>query len=323
MYHRLLFRDFDSEGLRKVIDRADLEHIIISKMPCNAEVEQIRTLDFSIDSGNYGFPVVVRGQFSPGDLCIGMAWGERVPTWLNGIQVGREHLQVYAEKSDILYRAASDAKWIGFTVARECLQSEAVQRLGRELSLPASGTKHLLVNQEVTAHLIGIMRRMIPGKGVILGEPGPLGKMMIGAYVEALASADTSAAATIRQRAAYRLEIVRRGDAMMRCMIGRTYSSNQLCKRIGVSERTLELHFQDALGVSPKSWFHHLALHRARLELLRQTPKKGLVTQVALACGFEHFGRFSQCYLDLFGESPSETAAHAMAPSTSSQASRS
>ena len=31
------------------------------------------------------------------------------------------------------------------------------------------------------------------------------------------------------------------------------------------------------------------------------------VTEVALACGFEHLGRFSTRYRDRFGESPSET----------------
>jgi AraC family transcriptional regulator, ethanolamine operon transcriptional activator len=103
----------------------------------------------------------------------------------------------------------------------------------------------------------------------------------------------------------------------MRSLIGRAYSSNEVCRSVGVSERNLELHFQDALGVSPKSWFHHLALHRARTELLRRTPHRGLVTEVALNCGFEHFGRFSRWYLDLFGVSPSETPAHSIVGSTS------
>jgi AraC-like DNA-binding protein len=316
MYHRLLFRDFDSEGLRKVIDRADLEHIIISRSPCTAAIDQFRTPDFSIDCGNYGFPVAVRGQFAPGNLCIGMAWGERVPTWLNGLRVGRRHLQVYTEAGDILYRAGAEAKWIGLTVTRVRLQTEALQRLGRELPLPHAGAEHLLVGPEVTARLIQMIRRMTPGSGVISREPEQLGKMIIGAYVEALASADISAAATIRQRAIYRLAIMRSADAAMRRLIGCAYSSSQVCKHIGVSERNLELYFQEALGVSPKSWFQHLALHRVRFELLRRTPNRGLVTEVALECGFEHFGRFSQCYRDLFGESPSETIAHTIAHST-------
>jgi AraC-like DNA-binding protein len=307
MYRRIQFRDFDPDGMRKVIDRADLEHIIVSSAPCSAAIDQFHAPDFSIDRGHYGFPVAVRGQFAPGNLCIGMAWGEHVPTWLNGLHVGRKHLQLYTEETEILYRGEAEAKWIGLTVTRERFQTEAVQRLGRELPIPSSGTEHLLVGPEVTARLMQMIRRVIPGSGVISREPEQIGKMIIGAYVEALAGADPSAAATIRQRAAYRMEIVRRADTVMRSMIGFAYSSNQLCKRIGLSERNLELHFQDALGVGPKSWFQYLALHRARFELLRRTPNRGFVTEVALNCGFEHFGRFSQCYRDLFGESPSET----------------
>lgn len=317
MYHRLQFRDFNSEALRAVVDSADLEHTIVSSLPCRATVEQFHMPDLSIDSGDYGFPVVVRGRFGAGNLCIGMAWGKHVPTWINGFHVGRQHLQLYSEGGDILYRAEVEARWIGLTVTRDGLQTEAVQRLGRELTIPKTGTSNLLVGPEATARLEKTVASVTPGSGVIARNPDQIRKMIIGAYVEALASTDESDSATIRQRAANRLEIVRRADAAMRHSIGRTYSSSQICKHIGVSERSLELHFQDALGVSPKSWFQHLALHRARLELLHRIPRRGLVTEVALDCGFEHFGRFSQCYRDLFGESPSETATHNIAYSTS------
>jgi AraC family ethanolamine operon transcriptional activator len=319
LYHRLLFQDFSSEGLREVVDRADLEHTVISRAPCTAAVEQFRTPDFSLDYGYYSFAVVVRGRFAPGNLCIGTGWGEPVPTWVNGLHVGRRHLQLYTEECELLYRAGAEARWIGLTVTRERLQTEALHRLGRELPLPATGTGHLLVDPGVTARLIQMIRRMTPGSGVISREPEQIGRMIIGAYLEALASADTSAAAAIRQRAAYRLAIVRSADAAMRRLIGGAYSSSRLCKHIGVSERNLELHFQEALGVSPRSWFQHLALHRARCELLRRTPHRGLVTAIALECGFEHFGRFSRCYRDLFGESPSETAARTTGHSTPRQ----
>ncbi len=314
MYRRIQFRDFDSDGLRKVIDRADLEHIIVSRAPCTAAIDQFRTPDFSIDRGHYGFPVAVRGQFAPGSLCIGMAWGERVPTWLNGLHVGRTHLQLYTEETEILYRADAEAKWIGLTVTRERLQTEAVKRLGRELPLPYSGTQHMLVGPQVAARLIQMIRRVTPGSGVISREPEQVARMIIGAYVEALAGADPSAAATIRQRAAYRLEIVRRADTVMRTMIGCAYSSSQMCKHVGLSERNLELYFHDALGVSPKSWFQYLALHRARFELLQRSPNRGSVTEVALSCGFEHLGRFSRSYRELFGESPSETVGRVAHP---------
>jgi AraC-like DNA-binding protein len=41
--------------------------------------------------------------------------------------------------------------------------------------------------------------------------------------------------------------------------------------------------------------------------LRHHAPGRGSVTDTALACGFEHFGRFSEAYRKLFGERPSQT----------------
>ena len=132
--------------------------------------------------------------------------------------------------------------------------------------------------------------------------------MVIGAYVEAIATADQSTTDLVRQRAADRFAVVRRADTMMRSLIGAPYSSAQLCKDLGLSERSLELYFREALGVGPRAWFHYLALHRARVELRHRPRTKSIVTEVALDSGFTHLGRFSKSYRDLFGELPSATS---------------
>jgi len=125
--------------------------------------------------------------------------------------------------------------------------------------------------------------------------------------VEAIAGADPSLAGEIHQRARHRHEMVSRADAAMRHLQGGDYSSDRLCRALGVTERNLQLHFKEALGVTPKAWFQRLALNRAHSELLHRPLQKGLVTEVALDCGFEHFSRFSQSYRELFGRAPSET----------------
>jgi transcriptional regulator GlxA family with amidase domain len=132
-------------------------------------------------------------------------------------------------------------------------------------------------------------------------------ELVLGAYVEAIATADPSSAEFIRQRVAYRHEVVRRADAAMRCLVGNAYSSTQLCKNLGMCERSLELYFHEALGVTPKAWFQYLSLHHARTMLRQKATGRGSVTDVALACGFEHFGRFSGAFRELFGELPSDT----------------
>ena len=310
LYHRLEFRDVEAEHFKEVLDRANLEHTIIAGKHGCAEIEQLHSPAFSLDLGRYAFPVVARGQFAPGSICIGIAQGERVPTWINGSSTGRGDLQLYCEGAEIFYRAGSAAHWAGLTVTRERLQVEARKRLGRELPLSSPGVmKHLHIDSRAFDRLMGLIRSLRPRSlGISPSRDAEaISELVLGAYVEVIAAADPSSANAIQQRVAHRYEVVRRADAAMRRLIGTAYSSTQFCKGLGMTERNLELYFREALGVSPKAWFQCLSLHHARTMLRAKATGRGRVTEVALACGFEHFGRFSEAYRVLFGERPSET----------------
>jgi len=246
----------------------------------------------------------------PGAICIGIVKGERLPTWINGSPSGHGDLQLYYEGADLFYRAGPEARWAGLTVTRERLQAEARKRLGRELQLSRPGVmEHLHVDPAAFDQLTHAIRSLHPNsKGMAVRRDAEASAALIlGAYVEAIASVNPTSAKVIRDRVNWRNEAVRRADAAMRLLIGNPYSSAQLCKMLGMSERNLELYFHEALGVSPKAWFQCLALHQARSMLRENAIARGSVTKVALACGFEHFGRFSEAYRELFGERPSDT----------------
>lgn len=76
----------------------------------------------------------------------------------------------------------------------------------------------------------------------------------------------------------------------------------------GVTLRSLQLGFRKHRGVSPMAFLRGRRLELARTMLLAG-PDVVSVTEVALACGFEHVGRFSIAYRARFGERPSETVA--------------
>lgn len=75
---------------------------------------------------------------------------------------------------------------------------------------------------------------------------------------------------------------------------------------LGVSVRSLEIAFQDWRGTTPSAYLRELRLARVR----RQLEGAGVgdsVTDIALANGFFHLGRFARYYRDHFRESPSAT----------------
>jgi AraC family ethanolamine operon transcriptional activator len=85
---------------------------------------------------------------------------------------------------------------------------------------------------------------------------------------------------------------------------------NNLCRELGVSERTLRYAFCNLTGMPPLAFLKRQRLNRVHRSLRKADPAEALVKQVALTHGFSHLGHFSREYGQMFGETPSETLRH-------------
>jgi AraC-like DNA-binding protein len=81
----------------------------------------------------------------------------------------------------------------------------------------------------------------------------------------------------------------------------------QICKAIGVSERTLRSACEEFLGMGPIRYLNLRRMHQARRALRDSDPSTATVTRIATDHGFWELGRFSVEYRKLFEETPSET----------------
>ncbi|UTW14184.1 AraC family transcriptional regulator [Marinobacterium rhizophilum] len=79
-----------------------------------------------------------------------------------------------------------------------------------------------------------------------------------------------------------------------------------LAELAGVSLRTLYAGFREFRNLSPMEYLRQVRLQNVRQDLLHDCQSK-TVTELAMAWGFTHMGRFSKDYRLLYGESPSET----------------
>src|SRR6185312_17498414 len=82
---------------------------------------------------------------------------------------------------------------------------------------------------------------------------------------------------------------------------------SDLTRLTGTSARSIQAGFRKHRGCSPMDHLRAVRLDRARS--LLSTADARAVSDIALACGFHHAGRFSTYYRARFGETPVETRA--------------
>lgn len=81
----------------------------------------------------------------------------------------------------------------------------------------------------------------------------------------------------------------------------------QLAKRLGVSQRVLEIAFHKIVGKTPSKIMRWHRLQRVHDKLLRIDADAASVSSIALEWGFVELGRFAVEYRQLFHEKPSDT----------------
>ena len=110
----------------------------------------------------------------------------------------------------------------------------------------------------------------------------------------------TTPAAAVLPRA------VRRALDFMQTGFERDIGISELARAAGLSARALQRQFRTFLGKSPHEALRDIRFDGARRQLLLGKPGTR-VMDVAMACGFPHFGRFSIEYRQRYGETPSQT----------------
>jgi AraC-like DNA-binding protein/tetratricopeptide (TPR) repeat protein len=99
---------------------------------------------------------------------------------------------------------------------------------------------------------------------------------------------------------------VRRALDFMQGAIERDIGITELAAAAGLSARALQRQFKTFLGKSPHEALRDIRFDSARRQLLVGRPGTR-VMDVATACGFPHFGRFSIEYRNRYRETPSQT----------------
>lgn len=113
--------------------------------------------------------------------------------------------------------------------------------------------------------------------------------------------------AALAGRGSIRAQVVGQATEYVVRNLGASLTVGELAEAAGVGVRTLQDAFRAELDTTPSSYVRSRRLRAAREALLAADPDHTTVTDVALAVGLTHLGRFAVQYGKEYGEAPSVT----------------
>jgi AraC family transcriptional regulator, ethanolamine operon transcriptional activator len=102
-------------------------------------------------------------------------------------------------------------------------------------------------------------------------------------------------------------DAVEHAEAYVRAHLDTPVTLSDLCRIVGLRERSLRNAFYSVRGMGPKRCMLSVRLEAVRRALSDVHTKSTTVTGVATGFGFYELGRFAATYREAFGEAPSET----------------
>jgi AraC family transcriptional regulator, ethanolamine operon transcriptional activator len=304
---------FDPQALAHVVTGAEFEHRKLPGGGSGINLLQCCLPHSVINRGSYAPAVLVNGTFAPNAITIGTMLKQQEATILNGSNVRMGTVQLYAEKSEMCYRAFPNATWFAFVIPRERLLQFCVDHLDNAPALPGSGISTFEPRtKESGDQLLERLRDLDRSLRSLslLQNASRLGESVENDLLARLANFMSAKPLVRRTNDPRRLrlcsEILRNTIKLVESNPDEMLDLRSMSKATGLSPRTLQRTFQTEYGLCPQEWLRVERLNRVREELL-DTRFDTSVTDAATRWGFFHLGRFSQYYRQLFGERPSQT----------------
>jgi AraC-like DNA-binding protein len=227
----------------------------------------------------------------------------------NGLELRPDSIIRFSPGQSFYQRSSGSTSFAGMSLSLEDMASIGGTTAGRDLSPPRdtlilspplSAMRKLQRLHAAAAHLAETAPEIIANPDAAYGLEQALIEAMVGCLDNNGAREDSVAQ---RQHEL----IMRRFRRVVEGNPDKPLYIPEICRTIGVADRTLRVCCQEQLGIGPKRYLQLRRLHLARRALRQASVEAVTVTEVATRYGFWHFGRFAGEYQSLFGEPPSST----------------
>ncbi|MBN9559882.1 MAG: AraC family transcriptional regulator [Alphaproteobacteria bacterium] len=232
----------------------------------------------------------------------------QAPIKAAGQELSPGELVFPASGDEYHYRTWTEINLAMMSLAPDEFSSAARILLGREATAPAV-TRFLRPPPELMSKLMILHKAaadLASTAPEIFAHPAvsrAMEQALVGTMIACLAE-EADLVYSARKRA--HTAVIRKFEEVIEASPDTPLYVIDLCRAMGVTDRTLRLHCHEHLGMSPHRYLWLRRMHLARRSLIRGAAAT-TVTEIATSCGFGELGRFAVSYRKLFGETPSAT----------------
>ncbi|NYZ11151.1 helix-turn-helix domain-containing protein [Azospirillum sp. RWY-5-1] len=266
----------------------------------------IETEAVRLDTGVWSTGHVINGTVAPNTIGIGLVDGDPSQVRFCGRSLTPFRIPLVQPGVEFEFAAPPSIAAMVLTIDRAVFERHA-EALVRTDMTPGSSYELCLPSPE---HGMNVVLRL----KAILSELRRLPASVQSPQVSKLVTDDIlslllTSTTPMLQRIdpPHRQHLARKAASMLRQEANSPLSIRELCERLGINWRTLNMGFRELYGVPPKTYMRLSRLHHVRRVLSEADPATTNVTAVAVSWGFFQLGRFAVEYRQLFGEKPSDT----------------
>ncbi|MGR2739246.1 AraC family transcriptional regulator [Billgrantia sp. Q4P2] len=193
-------------------------------------------------------------------------------------------------------------------LSRQAIEHKLAQLLRRDLSRPVIFDPRMPLSGTVQEwwRMVANLQEMLDAEGSLCDLPEVWSNFENSLITSLLYTQRHNYTNELLDRQLGRPAYLARLEALFRESLDRSLTLVDLEQATGVSRERLYRDFHTHYGVSPIAHFRQLRFEHVRQRLERAAPGEN-VSSIAMDCGFQQLGRFSQEYKVRFGELPSQT----------------
>ncbi|VCU67942.1 XylDLEGF operon transcriptional activator 1 [Pseudomonas synxantha] len=319
IYKNLVFQSHCAVEFQKHLSFALNDHMMSwSAGEVDSALYSVDTRHLRLMILRYGPAVEVRPEVFDGFILVQVPLRGRSVIKSDGqtSSIGPGQVAVLAPRREICFRWSEHCEQLILRVPN-AFAKDAAARLGTPLSsvnewegfAPIS-----VLDSDVAAQWCNLLQSLInqigPGQGDGFGHchPAWLEYLEIGLALLLLTQARRQPDSVVCNTALAQAHTLSPLEAARQYSLSHLWapiSLEDLARAAGISSRSLHTYCKKAFGVGPMTWLRDIRLDEARRKI--QARSQYSITDIALAVGFGHLGRFSAYYKDRFGELPSDT----------------